>query len=505
MRRAAIIDLGSNAGRMAVFSYEPGRSFKQIDQLKQTLRLASGRDNIIRGDAFLAGVQMLSGFRAYCEASQIDDVVAVATSAVRDAANGEGFVDAAKERAQIELEILSGPDEARIGVLGVANSHRFEDALVLDVGGGSAQLSLMEARTFVEGASWPIGGVRMSAAFFDSDPIEPAALSALDAHVRQAVAGRLAGLGSGRPLVGMGGTIRNLAKIYQAKTGYPVRLLHGFELSLSTISQLVEELAAMPIEARRRVSGLNRERADVIVAGAQVVRTIMELGGADRIVVSSHGLREGLLYRSLWAQQPGHLVADVRAFTVDNIARRYYDRPLHNQHVRRLALQLFDGLQPWHGMTDFEREVLGAAALIHDIGMAVEYFDHHRHGRFLVTASSMPGFSHREQALVAILVGAHRRGRPKVGDLAVLLAPGDDARVAKLAGMLRLAEYLERTKAQRVHGVRCHLGAGYLQVEVLAVADVSVEIAAAAARAGQLAKAFGVEVEVVLGGSMPVS
>ena len=148
--------------------------------------------------------------------------------------------------------------------------------------------------------------------------------------------------------------------------------------------------------------------------------------------------------------------------------------------------------------------MLEAAAGIHDIGMAVDYFEHHNHGRFLVMASPLPGFSHREQALIALLIGTHRKGRPKIGDLASLLAPGDDATVAKLGGMLRLAEYLERTKAQRVHDLRCHLGDGYLQVEVVASEDVSVEMQAAQPRADLLRKAFGVEVEVVLGGTKPV-
>lgn len=503
MRRAAIIDLGSNAGRMAVFAYDPGRRIQQIDQLKQTLRLASGADNIIRGEAFEEGIRMLSGFRTYCDANEIDEVIAVATSAVRDAANGAGFVSAAKERANIELQILTGPEEARWGVLGVANSHAAPDALVLDVGGGSAQLSVMESRSFVEGQSWPIGGVRMRAAFLGQDPVRGKDIEALAAHVKKTVDGRLGGLGGRGPLIGMGGTIRNLAKIQQAKTSYPISLVHGYSLERSTVSGLVEHLAGMTLEARRRVSGLNRDRADVIVAGAVVLRTLMELCEAERVVVSGHGLREGLAGRCMWSAEQGHLSPDVRAFTIENIARRYYDRPAHNQHVRKLALQLFDGLAEWHGFGEAEREVLGAAALLHDIGMAVEYFDHHLHGRFLVTASALPGYSHREQALIALLVGAHRKGRTRIGPLAAVLEPGDDARVAKLGGMLRLAEYLERTKAQRVDAVRCHLGAGYLQVEVIARADVTVEIQAARQRSDLLAKAFGVEVEVVLGGTLP--
>lgn len=500
MTRAAIIDLGSNAGRMAVFDYEAGRSFQQIDQLRQTLRLASGADNIIRGEGFQEGISMLSAFRIYCDASEIEEVVAVATSAVRDAANGAGFVAAARDRANVELEILTGEDEARYGVLGVANSHAYKDALVLDVGGGSAQLSYMEGRSFMEGRSWPIGGVRMSEAFLTSDPPRPKEIEALCAHVRGLVDGRLSALPDGLPMVGMGGTIRNLARLHQARTDYPVSLLHGYVLEFDVVRNLVDELSKKTTAQRRNMSGLNSERADVIVAGAAVVRTFMELSRSDRLVVSGHGLREGLLYSRLWPQAQGHLVPEVRAFTIGNVARRYYNRPKHNAQVCKLSLQLFDGLAPWHHFGEFERQVLEAAAQIHDIGMAVDYFEHHHHGRYLVTASPLPGFSHREQALIALLVGSHRKGKPRVGTLSSLLQPGDDERLAKLSGMLRLAEHLERTKAQRVQGVQCHLGAGYLQVEVCATGDVSVEIQAANQRSDLLAKTFGVQVEVVLGG-----
>ena len=501
MERIAIIDLGSNAGRMAVFAYEPGRRFMQVDQLRQSLRLASGpaTDKIIRGDVFHQGIEVLKAFRIYCDASQIPMMVPVATSAVRDAANGEGFVAAARERAGVELRILSGHEEARLGVLAVANSHAHGDALVLDVGGGSAQLSLMEGRTFVEGTSWPLGGVRMTEAFIKSDPPKPKELKALEGFVAEQVAGRLASVRRGLPLIGMGGTIRNLARIQQAHVGYPVSLLHGYRLDAAVLDALVEELASLSVSARADLSGLNRDRADVVVAAAVVVRTMVRLAGADGLVVSGHGLREGLLCERMWPDEPGHLVPDVREFSVLNMSRRYYDRPRHNEHVRKLSLQLFDQLSPWHRYGDPDRELLGAAALVHDVGMAVDYFEHHAHGQFLAMASALPGFTHREQALVALLVGGHRKGRPTPGALAPLLAPGDEDRVAKLAGMLRLAEYLERTKAQRVLGVRCHLGAGYLQVEALARDEASVEIQAANQRSDLLARAFGVKVEVVLG------
>lgn len=499
MRTAAIVDLGSNAARMAVYAFTPGRLYYQVDQLKETLRLSRGADGIIRADAYRQGVEILTAFKTYCDVSDVQDLVATATSAVRDASNGSSFVASVREASGLSLEILTGTAEAEAGVLAVANSQRFTDALVLDVGGGSAQLSHMADRRFVTGESWPVGGVRMTEAFVDRDPPRGKAMQKLEAHVRAQAEAWVRALPDGLPVVGMGGTIRNLAKIQQKRDGYPISLLHGYPLRLKDVQRLCDEFEGLDLEARQRVSGLNEHRADVIVAAAHVVRVFLEMAGVDEVTVSGQGLREGLLAPLMWPDEPGHRVPDVRAFTPQNIVRRYYPQPDHNAHVLQLSLQLFDQLAPWHGYGAAERELLAAAAVMHDIGMAVEYFDHHKHGEFLVLASPMPGYTHREQALVALLVGRHRKGKVKTHGLDDLLDKGDEARIGHLGGMLRLAEYLERTKAQRVRSVTCHLGQGYLQVEVHAADAAGVEVQAANEHSDLLARSFDVHVEVIQG------
>jgi exopolyphosphatase/guanosine-5'-triphosphate,3'-diphosphate pyrophosphatase len=146
-----------------------------------------------------------------------------------------------------------------------------------------------------------------------------------------------------------------------------------------------------------------------------------------------------------------------------------------------------------------ERNLLEAAALLHDVGMAVEYHQHHVHGRYLVMSAPLPGFTHREQALIALLVGAHRKGKVEPGSLASLLSNSDENRLQRLGGMLRLAEFLDRTQAGRVAQVRCHLDQHYLQVQVVPDGDATVEVAAARRRGDLLARALGVKIEIVLG------
>lgn len=498
LKRLAIIDLGSNTARLVLLGYEPARGYELLDELRQVVRLSEGmaeaERGIIRADAFERGLQALATFRAFCDAFQIDELRATATSAVRDASNGEAFLAAVRERVGLDLTILSGEEEARYGALAVVNSTVLTDGFVLDIGGGSAQLSQIEGRRVVSGQSWPLGAVRMTERFF-SDPPKKKEVKALVKHVAEALAEAPEAFGSGAPLYGLGGTIRNLAKMQLVRVNHPLDVLHGFVLSEDALAELTKALLERSSAERRALPGLNADRADIIAAGALVALEVLRHSQAGHLTISGQGLREGLFYPYL-VPEPPHLVDDVRAFSVRNLERRYYDHPAHNGHVAHLALSLFDQLAGLHGYGDAERELLAAAARLHDIGMAINYFDHHKHGFYLVMSGALPGFTHREQALIALLVRYHRKGTPAAQGLEAVLAEGDTVRVARLAALLRLAEYLERSKAQRVREVRCHVGEAYVQVELVGEATEALR-REAEARKGLFEEAYGVTLELM--------
>ncbi len=498
LSRVAIIDLGSNTARLVLLGFEPGKRYQLLDELRQVVRLSEGMSGagggIIRADAFERGVQALATFRAYCDGAKPDMICATATSAVRDAANGDAFLAAVKEKTGLELRILSGEEEASFGALAVVNSSTLTGGFVLDIGGGSAQLSRVEDRRVQAGKSWPIGTVRMTERFL-SDPPKKKEIKALVKHVTEALENSPEGSDGGLPLYGMGGTLRNLAKIQMAREGYPLDIVHGYVFKESDLEAITDDLLGLSAKERQRISGLNADRADIIAAGAVVALEVLRHTGAGSLTLSGQGLREGLFYPYLIPEAP-HLIADVRAFSVQNLVRHYYDHPAHNDHVTRLALELFDGLSELHGCGDFERELLGAAAQLHDIGMTVNYLDHHKHGFYLAISSALPGFTHREQVIIALLVRYHRKGTPSDGGLGGVLEDGDMVRVARLAALLRLAEYLERSKAQRVKGLRSHISDGYVQLQLLG--DVTeIERREAEARKGLFEEAYGVTLELM--------
>jgi exopolyphosphatase / guanosine-5'-triphosphate,3'-diphosphate pyrophosphatase len=497
--RVAIVDVGSNTAKLVDYAYEVGRSFRQVDELRSAVRLSEGMaaDGLLQREPFERGVSALRTFASYCRAAAVDDVVVTATSAVRAAANGGDFVQAVRRDTGIGVRVLSGEEEARCGALAVANAFALSDAVVVDLGGGSVQLSRLVQRRYAAGASWPLGAVRATELYLRGDPPRVKSVRSLAEATRNAVEPWLARHGGPGPLplVGIGGTIRNLANIDQARRGYPLNLLHGYRLERAAVDALADELVGLDAARRGELPGLNRDRADIIAAGAVVVAAVMAAAGADAVTVSGQGLREGLLYPFL-VPTDDHLLEDVRAFSVLNLMRQYHDHAAHNEHVRYLALALFDALVPIHGLGAEHRELLGAAALVHDIGMAVDYYRHEHHGFTLMVGRALPGFSHREQAIIALLVRHHRKGPVGDGGLAGLLADGDASAVRVLSGLLRVAEYLDRGKAQRVAALRVTCRDSVVHIGVHAHGESRLEVEATRARSDLLAAALGRRIEI---------
>jgi exopolyphosphatase / guanosine-5'-triphosphate,3'-diphosphate pyrophosphatase len=264
------------------------------------------------------------------------------------------------------------------------------------------------------------------------------------------------------------------------------------------LDDLVERFADATPEERGRVPGIKPERGDLILAGAVVVQSVMELGGFDDFESTEAGLREGVFFESRLPDREPPLVDDVRRESVRNLASQYQDDLGHPEHVLRLALGIWDGLaeQGVHEGDREERELLCAAALLHDIGTAVDYDDHHKHSRYLILNAGLPGFSPRETALIGQMARYHRKGNPTLGEFARLARRGDDDRVARCSAVLRVAEQLERARDQTVQAARVQTEDGRVMLELEATGDASIARWGAARQADVFARAFGRELVV---------
>jgi exopolyphosphatase/guanosine-5'-triphosphate,3'-diphosphate pyrophosphatase len=263
------------------------------------------------------------------------------------------------------------------------------------------------------------------------------------------------------------------------------------------LEKTIAELRKNDLKGRASISGLNRDRADVILAGAVILHQVMLRGNFDRVHISGQGLRDGLFYEHFLGDKPEPLFENVRDFSVRNLANLYNYEAAHVNQVRHLSLEMFDLLQPLHGYGDWERELLGYAAMLHDIGVQVGYYDHHKHSAYVLVNTSMPGFSHREIALLTILVRSHRKGDVKTSEYSKVLQKDDSERAAKLAAMLRLAEYMERSKSRVVDKLSAEFENSTVRLRIHTDDDATVEIWNANRKTSLFEKAFGRTLEVV--------
>jgi exopolyphosphatase/guanosine-5'-triphosphate,3'-diphosphate pyrophosphatase len=338
----------------------------------------------------------------------------------------------------------------------------------------------------------------------DDKPAKPKQLRELRAFVAGALERAPWLRRSGSRIVGIGGTMRNLAAAAQREAGIAEFGVQGFALTRSALDELVEELAELPPSERGNVAGIKPGRADIILGGALVVQAVLEEGGFDAIDVTEAGLREGVFFeRYLGAAGGEPLFDDVRDASVVNLAAQYGmapERNRHTGHVAHLALGLFDDLAEAgvHPGDRGERELLWAAALLHDIGMTIDYDDHHKHSRYLVLNAGLPGFAQREVALIGQAVRYHRKGMPSLGPFDTIAEKGDDDRLNRMSALLRLAEDLERSRDQLVREAHVSLDNGRVRVGLVSDADGDARVARwAASREGELfERAFGRGLEV---------
>lgn len=456
------------------------RWWKRVDELYETVRIGAGlgATGRLSDEAIARGLETLAVFEHFCRASGLKhrDIHPVATSAIREASNREQLLEAAREQTGLEVEVLSAEDEAYFGYVAAINTTTVTDGMVLDLGGGSLQLTQVAARRPEAPRSFPLGAVRLTEELLPGE--DPAGKKQLQ-RVRGRVRETLEELDwfprpEGQRLIGIGGAVRNLAAAAQHARGGIDIGVQGFVITSKALGELVQELAGLPPSERGSVPGIKPGRGDIILAAALVIETVLELSELDGIEATEAGLREGLfLARTLLADQPQPLFDDVRDAAVRNLAIQYESDLQHVEHVSRLALEMFDSLveqdllEPRPG----ERELLWAASMLHDVGMTIAYDDHHKHSRYLIESAELPGFDPRERALIAQITRYHRKGNPKLGLIEPLAQEGDEQLLERCAVILRLAEHLERGRDQSVSNARLRANGGGVDLHLEAAGE----------------------------------
>ena len=513
----AAIDIGTNSIHLVVVKVKENNRFEILAQEKETVRLGSGSKDMkaLGDDAMDRGIETLKRFKQIAEITKAE-VKAVATSAVREALNKEAFLQRARDEAGIQVEVISGFEEARLIYLGVLQTLPILDKkiLLVDIGGGSTEFLLGRSGEVLEANSLKLGALRLTDNFFRGDPIEPKSVSRCRQHVR-AFLNPMARtvLKSGYEMaVGSSGTILNLAQIIQVNRGSPpIRLLSNFEFAKEELAEVVKTLIkADTLKKRQKVAGLDPQRADIILAGAIILEQVFEEMQVQLMTVSNFALREGVILDTLqkYKADTYHHLNDIRYKGVLHLSESCQYDQQHSQQVAKLATQLFDQLKTLHHLEEVYREYLEAASMLHDIGFFISHAQHHRHSYYIIRNSEyLTGFTSHEIELIAQIARYHRKSAPRQKhEEFARLASTDQLVIRKLSALLRLASGLDRTHASLIENLRCELSGSHLTVYLKTApsVDPQLEVYTAESRKDCFEEVFGVNLSF-LATSNPVS
>ena len=486
--RIAAIDIGTNSVHMIVVRVRPDLSFEVIDREKVMVRLGAGGldGKALTTEAMSAALQALSKFKRLAESHRVDEILAAATSATREARNGGEFLARIERETGVRPRVITGAEEARLihqaAVYGVdVGSAR---AVVIDVGGGSVEITLGNATAIQAARSFKIGVIRLTERFVQSDPLSGRDERKLSKHILSEIGrhcDQITSIGFDR-VIGTSGTILSLGAVAAtAARGAPPAELRNLRVSAKQIRKLRKEVVALDPEQRLAVPGLDPRRADLVVAGAVLLDTILRRLGAEELTLCDLALREGLVleYIRRNRRQIAQVdkIPDVRRRSALELAERCNYYAEHAQQVVRLALALFDQSRAVHGLTDREREWLEYAALLHDIGGLISYARHHLHSYYLIKNGDLRGFQPDEIEVIALVARYHRRGTPKRShEEYAELSSALRRTVRTLASILRVAESLDRSHAQSISGLELRDRGEDVLLEVHTGSDAELEV-----------------------------
>ena len=506
--RLAAIDIGTNSLRLVVVEVDDDGSYHVLDEERSSVRLGYRLEQTGRldGDTFAAALDAIGTMAAIAKGFEVAELRAIATSAVRQAVNGREFVREVRRLHGVRVDVISAEEEARLAFQSAARHFELDGraTAIVDIGGGSVEIVFAAGAVIDHLVSLELGAVWLTEGFVRSDPLKTRHWKRL----RRAIDRKLEA-GIGKPpfaveaIIGSGGTFTSLAEMLHAERQSGGGAVQGYAVTRSEIGRLLRRLRDTPLETRLHLPGLNPKRADIIVAGVAVVARLARYLECRKIVVNDRGIRDGLILSMIAERFAGPAALGARRLDrmerLRAFARKCRSNERHAEQVSTIAAQIFDGLRDPFVLPAEANDLLAGAAWLHDVGVLIGHTGHHKHAYHLIMHGELPGFSAREVELIANVVRYSRRGRPKKSHPNFVRLPREDRRIVKvLAGILRVANGLDRTHTRRVMRVRVRVIDGRVRMGIVAHGDASVELLDTRQRTGLLERALGTNVEVVL-------
>ncbi len=504
----AAIDIGTNSLHMILVRVAADGAFEVIGRERDMVRLgAGGLEGRPLGEAAMAAaLQTLTRFKRLADSRQVDDIVAVATSAVREAPNGGDFLASVAAQTGIQARVITGVEEAAL--IHQAAVHGIDvgtdKAVVIDIGGGSTEITLGTAAGVQLAKSFRLGVIRLGERFVKSDPLGGGDERRMVRHIRHELGDYLRGLAQAgfTRVIGTSGTALALGSLaLQVPSDVTI---HHRRVAAKAIRNIRRQVVSLGLNDRLKLQGLDARRADLIVPGAILLDTILRQLGADEMTLCELSLREGAILdyirRNRVHIERVERYPDVRRLSVVELALRCNYAADHAQQVSRLAREIFDETRPAHGLDDRAREWLEFAGILHDVGEHISYERHHRHSYYLVKNGDLRGFEPDEIEVMALVTRYHRRGAPRKSHELLAALPRANRRAVRwLSAMLRVAESLDRSRAQLVERVKMRRRGRHWILRVAGRGDIELELWAAQRNLRPLEDVLGATVTIAPG------
>ncbi len=483
MEKIGIIDLGSNSARLVIVKMLGDGHFMVIDQLKESVRLGKDmeRDGFLKPQRIAETIKTLKMFRKLCDAYGIERIIAVATAAVRRAKNQRSFLDEVATTCGIKLKVLSAEEEAVYIYRGIINTMDVPKGLILEVSGGATKVIYYNRRNLLNFKTLPFGAITLTE-LFAADGLTPAEQTAkIEEFFAQQLASIewLKDIDPETQLILVGGSFRALGKISKIVKKSPYPIIHNYHIQSEEFVDIYNRLKAMDLDKKKRIKGVSSSRADILPSALAVIQSVIAHCGFNEMVVSGCGLREGLMFNYAMPSTFEKPISDVLGYSLKTLVKNYGCNEKHVEQVLNICIQLFKQLRVLHKFPRQHMRILKVAAMLHDAGASIKYYDYQKHSSYIALNSALYGISQREIVLAALVISVYKNDDFSMSELVrykEFITEADVEVIRKLGVMLRIAESLDRSMSGCVTGIVCDVLGDSVIMKTELAGDASLEI-----------------------------
>lgn len=501
IKTIGIIDIGSNSVRLLLTEISDVNTFRIINELKEYVRLGDGldEDGILSEKKMQSAIDTLTAYKNICSSFGVTEITTVATEAVRRAKNQQTFLNRAKEELDLSIRVLSGEEEAYYDYFSTMNSMSEKDALIMDIGGASTEFILVKNRQLLHSISLPFGAITLTEHFKINNVLDKAQEEELNEFLLDYIENiEWLNEAKGLNLIGIGGSIRTLAKIDRKAIDYPLTLIHNYSMKGQNVTAIYEDLKSKNAAQRKKTKGLSSDRSDIIVGAAAAVSLIINKFSMKNLIISRNGIREGLLYTHICKDNKP--LTDVLQFSLNNVIVNHNINLKHAELIYHILSSLNQDLQSLYNTNNENLDnIIRTAAMLHDVGLNITYYYHNKHSLYIILNSQINGLTHRELVMSACIAANHRDDNSVINysDYSLLIDKNDLEIIKKLGLLLKIAENIEKNITGIVNDIKCNIDDDTVIIKTISSFHPSHEIKESLIPSQEFKKIFGKKLYVI--------